>query len=79
MPVKGCARPNRAEVRLSGFDPKTQRITADFAQIKQGSDVAANAGCHSFTADTCAAPFAQLGIDFASGQPKGTQRVFRVE
>jgi len=79
MPVKDCARPNRAEVRLSGFDAKTQRITADFAQIKQGSDVAVNPGCHSFTADTCTAPFAQLGLDFASGRPKGTQRVFRVE
>jgi uncharacterized repeat protein (TIGR04052 family) len=79
-PVTTCTNPNRAEITLSDFDHVSQTIIADFAQVKRGSDVAANIGCHSFTANTCTSPFLRLGLSYATGEASGlTQTVFRAE
>lgn len=80
VPVTMCSHENRPVYRFEQFDLTKQRIVADFGAVKRGSDVAASEGCHSFTPETCTAPFKQLGIDFASGEltPK-TQTVFHVE
>jgi uncharacterized repeat protein (TIGR04052 family) len=79
-PVTQCASPNRAEITLPNFDHEAQTIIADFAEVKRGSDIAAGAGCHSFTANTCTAPFLRLGLSFATGEASGlAQTVFSVE
>jgi uncharacterized repeat protein (TIGR04052 family) len=80
VPVERCLRPNRPEYTFADFDPQRNAIVVDFAEVKRGSDVAANPGCHASAAETCTAPFARLGIDFADGSPTPeTQTVFRVE
>lgn len=79
-PVTTCTNENQAEVTLTGFDYESDAIAVDFAEVKRGSDVAANIGCHSFTADTCTAPFLRLGLDFATGDASSSaQTVFSVE
>lgn len=71
-----CTSSNRPHVELTGFDPLTQAIRVDYGAVLAGSKLTTSEGCHSFTADTCTAPFAKVGIDFATGQPMGTQAVF---
>jgi hypothetical protein len=79
-PVTTCSSANRAEITLEDFDFNDQVITVDFAEVKRGSNLAANIGCHSFTADTCTAPFARLGLDFSTGAAgEEEQTVFGVE
>lgn len=78
MPVTSCARPNRPEIRLIGFDPTTTAIVADFAEIKADDDVAGES-CHSFTPN-CAFSFDALGLNWATGSmTPTTQTVFSAE
>lgn len=83
--VGGCARPNRAEVRLEPFDWEQDLVVADLAALLADSDLTANQpqtppGCMSDPGDSdCEAMFRNLGVDFASGQPTvATQKFFRV-
>ncbi len=77
-PVTSCSRPNRAEIRLTGFDPATATIIADFGEIKADDDVTGES-CHSFSPD-CAYAYDALGMNFATGSlTPTTQTVFRVE
>lgn len=77
-PVTSCARPNRPEIRLTGFDPSSDAIAADFGEIKADVDVS-GASCHSFSAD-CNFPFDALGLNWATGSvTSSTQTVFSVE
>lgn len=79
-PVTSCAKPNRAQISFAEFDNSADAVVVDFAAVKRGSDVMMGGPCHSFTADTCNTPFANLGIDFATGGPTTTmQTVFRKE
>ncbi|AKF04835.1 MbnP family copper-binding protein [Sandaracinus amylolyticus] len=79
MPVTGCARPNRPSIDLDGFDPESDAIIVDLAEVKADVDVATGAGCHSFT-DACAFPFDALGLNWSTGsETPSTQTVFRVE
>lgn len=79
-PVKGCMRENRPLYELRDFDPDKNVIAVDFAAVKEGSDIAANPGCHSFTSETCATPFEHLGIDWGSGKTKpNAQTLYSVE
>jgi uncharacterized repeat protein (TIGR04052 family) len=78
MPVTACARPNRPEIRLTGFDPTTTTIVADFAEIKADDDVAGES-CHSFT-PSCAFSFDALGLNWSTGSlTPTTQTVFYAE
>jgi len=84
--IAGCARPNRAEIRLDDFDPATNMIVADLAAVLADSDLNANQpdtppGCMSDPGDAdCAPMFRNLGINFTDGSATpATQKFFRVE
>ena len=78
--VTECTNANQAVITLTGFDHESDVIAVDFAEVKRGSDVAANIGCHSFTDDTCTEPYLRLGLDFMTGDTASTaQTVFAVE
>lgn len=73
-PESACAKPNRALVSLSGFDPRTGTVVLDVAALTAGVDVTTNTaetapGCMSGATDApeCAGVFANLGLDFAAG------------
>jgi uncharacterized repeat protein (TIGR04052 family) len=72
-----CARANRADVSLAGFDPASDTIVADIAAIFAGTDLGSSNLCHS-SGGACQGMFASFGIDLVSGQSSGIQSVFRV-
>lgn len=78
-----CAQPNRAEVRLPGFDPAADVIVADLAALLSRSDVRRNQpqtamGCMSAPNDTdCGGLFASLGLSHPSGTGRDTPAFFR--
>ncbi len=71
-----CTNANRPRVQITGFDPLTQAIQVDYGAVLSGSALTTSEGCHSFTADTCTAPFTRVGLDFTTGQVAGAQAVF---
>jgi uncharacterized repeat protein (TIGR04052 family) len=73
-----CDRPNRTRYVITGFDPTTDKLVADWGAILAGSPLASADSCHSFPADSCPAPFAAVGIDFATGAPAAAQTFLRV-
>ena len=72
-----CAKPNRIEVRLLGFDPGKNIIVADLNGLFAKVDLRAITVCHS-ELPLCDPLFDRLGIDYASGQPAGAQQLYRV-
>lgn len=82
-PQEMCANPNRAEVRLEGFDVDDDVIVADLATLLRGVDVSrslqmAPPGCMSVTDDPdCARLFPNLGLELSTGEPAATQTFFR--
>lgn len=83
--VKICARPNIADVVLTGFDPAKSKVVVDYGAIVANSDLSKNAGgapgCMSGATDPeCAPIFKLLGIDIADGtvHPE-QQKLFHVE
>jgi uncharacterized repeat protein (TIGR04052 family) len=72
-----CSKPNHPHIELTGFDPTTTPIIVDYGAVLAHSALTSSKGCHSFTEDTCASPFAQVGLDFATGTAT-TQAVFRI-
>lgn len=79
--LTACARPNRATVELSDFDPETNQVVIDFAEIFAESSLQSLPGCHSFAGEeACVAPFSRVGVDWSTGQPApALQKVFRAE
>lgn len=74
-----CSKPNRAEIRLAGFNPAAQQvIVADLAAVFAGVDLSAGTQCHGSGA-SCATMYSALGVELETGAPKTTQSVFRVE
>lgn len=77
-----CSRPNRAVIDLEppgGYNPMTQSVKLDLKALVNGWDIrAGSVSCHSENATTCASPFANLGIDFSTGNLSGTQSVFSI-
>lgn len=73
-----CAKPNRAVIRLSGFNPATSTVIADLGAVFAGVDLTGATDCHG-DSTPCAPMFQALGIDIATGAPLATQSVFRVE
>jgi uncharacterized repeat protein (TIGR04052 family) len=80
-----CARPNRAEVALSDFDPERDKIVLDYAklvaEVALDHDQGGESGCMAGADDPeCHSIFGQLGLDPQSGAPGGdAQVVFSVE
>lgn len=80
--ITGCKFPNRIEVSLPGFVPDTHSVGIDLAALVAGTslDDKAPSDCSSGPPETsCVAPFAALGIDFATGEQTGSQSVFSVQ
>lgn len=84
-PETGCDRPNRATIRLSGFDPATDTVVLDVAELLADSDLSTGApGCQSSPEESaqCTPLFPNLGLDFATGACTdgcAGQSAFRVE
>lgn len=74
-----CARPNRNEIRLSGFDPRVNTIVADLGAVFSEIDLVRGVACHLGGEDYCGRLFPAVGLDLASGAALSTQRVFHVE
>ncbi len=80
-----CAQPNRAEVRLPGFDPTRDVVVADLAALLARADVRRNQpqtamGCMSAPNDAdCGGLFASLGLSHPSATGADTPRFFRAE
>ncbi|HWN68842.1 MAG TPA: hypothetical protein VNM90_14490, partial [Haliangium sp.] len=81
-------RANRPSIRLTGFDPTTDTVVFDLAELLADSDLSTDAGgspgCQSFPDDTgeCTPLFPNLGMDFATGDCVDgcqAQSAFRVE
>jgi len=82
--VGNCTAPNRPEIELSGFDLASDTVVIDYAAIVAGVDLAMDMGgapgCMSGQDDPeCAAIFAHLGLDLATGTAKAGQTAFRLE
>ena len=79
--ITGCRFPNRIEVELPEFVPGEHGVRVDLAELLAGTDLGDGepSDCSSGPAEeACIAPFAALGIDFASGEQQGVQRVFSI-
>jgi len=82
QPPTSCAAPNRAEVRLGGFNPDHSVIAANLEALLSESDVDVNEpdtppGCMSDPTDAeCPALFAAFGLE--DGLPHPGQRFFHV-
>lgn len=74
---RGCTKKNRAEVRLEDFKPDSDVIVADIAAIFSSTDISQDMQCHAAD-EICAPMFERLGVDFATGESTGEQKVFRV-
>ncbi len=82
-----CLAANRSTVKLAKFNPTTQQIAVDVAQLVAGNDLAKSPdmmpGCMSGPADPeCGSEFKALGISWsadgkATGKATGSQSVFR--
>ena len=83
--VTHCARDNQVTVQLDGFRLGASVIVLDLAALLAHVDLAASPadgspGCLSEADDPdCAAPFAALGLDLATGAATGAQHVFSVQ
>lgn len=82
--VTSCAKPNRPTIELTGFDPLTTPIIADYAAVVAGTNVSQDQGgapgCMSGADDPeCLSVFERLGIDIQTGQPMPGQTFFYTE
>lgn len=73
-----CAKPNRNQIVLENFDASKNTVVIDAGAIFKSTDLTQDSECHS-SGSSCAPMFSALGIDFASGQAKDGQTVFKVE
>ncbi|MEY4580082.1 MAG: hypothetical protein RL701_4785, partial [Pseudomonadota bacterium] len=71
-----CRKANRNLVELTDFDVSSDVVLADIAAIFENTDLTQPAECHS-SGEFCAPMFDALGINFATGEPKAGQTVFR--
>ncbi len=80
-----CTHPNVGEVSLSGFDPLTQPVIADYGALFGAAALDRNTGgapgCMSEPGDPeCAALLPNFGIDITTGGPHAaSQTLFRHE
>jgi uncharacterized repeat protein (TIGR04052 family) len=72
-----CARNNRPDITLQGFEPATSRVVANVGALFAGVDLDSAGPCHS-AGEACSSMFDSLGVDLTSGQSTGVQSVFSV-
>jgi uncharacterized repeat protein (TIGR04052 family) len=73
-----CSKPNRNRVRLPDFDPDSDAVVIDLAELFADMDLATVTTCHS-SGEDCAPLFERIGIDLTNGSPSDGQRIYRVE
>ncbi len=81
--VTGCVADNIASVELSDFDPESDTIAVDLADLLSDSDLDADAGgqpgCMSTVDDPeCQTVFHALGLEYQGSPATGAQRLFSV-
>lgn len=80
--ISGCRSPNRVVIRLSNFDPASDRIVVDVSTLLDTAAIRAvsdQTDCSSGPAETaCEPPFSALGLPFGDRDGDSTQRVFSV-
>lgn len=80
-----CARPNRAEIELTNFDPERDKVVLDYAklvaEVALDMDKGGESGCMASVSDPeCVSLLGRLGLDPQSGKPGSEdQVVFSVE
>jgi uncharacterized repeat protein (TIGR04052 family) len=80
-PTTACSKPNRNEVRLTGFNPTSGAVVFDVQTLFGSSDLTATGMmgmCHSGGA-ACPPLFANVGLEFDGGARLPTHPAFRVE
>jgi uncharacterized repeat protein (TIGR04052 family) len=81
-PKTPCKNPNLVEIKLDGFDPATQTVVIDPADVVSGADLRVNApetspGCMSFPGDAdCMTVMAKLGLGYGD-VPAADQALIR--
>jgi uncharacterized repeat protein (TIGR04052 family) len=84
QPGRDCRNPNRPVITLTGFDPLSAPVIADFAPVIAQVDIARNTqgtppGCMSFLNDPeCRTVLPALGLPYMD-VPAGEQRLFRAQ
>lgn len=72
-----CARQNRVEVRMLGFEPSRNIILADLSTLFANVDLRNITVCHS-ELELCSPLFDRLGVSYDTGRPEGAQQLYRV-
>ncbi|MDX2091207.1 MAG: metallo-mystery pair system four-Cys motif protein [Kofleriaceae bacterium] len=73
-----CTKPNRPLIEVTGFDPLTKPVIADWGALLSKSNLATEIGCHSGAQGPCAWPFDFVGLNFLTGSnTPTTQKLFR--
>jgi len=82
QPPTECLFPSRTEVAFDNFDPATDRIVFDLAELLSNSDLSGEADMTRCMGvldhEPCAPVYEALGLPFGE-HPGGEQRVFRLE
>lgn len=86
-----CARSNRPQIALAGFDPESSTVIVDWAALFtdlaltappaecEQSSGETNCACHSMHPEAlCRALFPRLGLDWQTGDSGAMQSLFRV-
>lgn len=77
--IQGCASANRAQVRLTDFDPNVNTVVFDLDELVSAVNLrdGVRSECMSGPInEACVAPFEALGIEFESGESMSTAPVF---
>lgn len=74
-----CSKPNRNTVSIEQFDANKDSVVIDVAELFAETDLSMDSACHSGEKAVCESMFNAWGINFADGQPKAGQTVFKKE
>lgn len=75
--IQRCARPNRAVIQVDDFEPGRDVIAFDLAALVKALPKDGVQSCMAEVGDRACGPlFAALGLDLASGEPRGRQSLF---
>lgn len=73
-----CAKPSFNDIVLDGFNPQSNVVTFDLAQVFAGVDLSTMSMCHGEGAN-CPSLFASVGLDFQTGAAQTPYPAFGVE
>lgn len=74
-----CLRSNRAEFVLDAFDPETDTVVIDVAELFKNVDLETANECHSTPQEICDPMFTAWGIKFANGAAIPGQTAIKME